>query len=297
MPAVGINIKKVAFETALVLSVGLAVLALRVLSSPRRQGFFCHDESIRFPKLPDTISDSMVALTTLVIPLIVIAVCEVLRSDRAVSSGLSWRGSAVPLWLVRIYRQNGVFILGAGFTELTADLAKNYVGRLRPHFLEACKPTTPGDNAPYTRLCAAATAGNPVFVGPGDYYCRGGADEEKDARASFPSAHSVLAFYAAVYLVLYVQARCRGRRRGLCTLLRPLVQWLLLLAAWWIALSRIVDHMHHPGDVLAGATIGAIFAGLQVFLVSGLFAEEKTTGDHQLVALNPTKNYVPPICV
>lgn len=78
--------------------------------------------------------------------------------------------------------------------------------------------------------------------------------------------------------------------------MRPLVQWLLLLAAWWIALSRIVDHMHHPGDVLAGATIGTIFACLQVFLVSGMFREEKRSGE-QLVVLGATKTYTQPNCV
>ena len=60
-----------------------------------------------------------------------------------------------------------------------------------------------------------------------------------------------------------MQARCR-RLGGGAVMVRPVVQWLLLLAAWWIALSRIVDHVHHPTDVLAGASIGAVFASLQV---------------------------------
>ncbi|XP_034236031.1 putative phosphatidate phosphatase [Thrips palmi] len=297
MPAVGINVRKVVFETAVVLAVGLAVLMLRAFAKPHRRGFFCHDESIRFPKLPDTISDTMVALGTLGIPTVLIGVVEVLRTGRGIPSGLSWRGAAVPLWAVRVYRQNGVFILGAGLTELTADLAKNYVGRLRPNFLAACNPVTSGDASSFAKLCAAATPGNPVYVAPGSYYCLGDPDDEKEARASFPSAHSVLAFYAAVYLVLFVQARGRRLLGGSCALLRPLLQWLLLLAAWWIALSRIVDHMHHPGDVLAGATIGTIFACLQVFLVSGLFGQEKRSGEQLVVLGTTTKTYSQPNCV
>ncbi|KAE8746886.1 hypothetical protein FOCC_FOCC006306 [Frankliniella occidentalis] len=240
----------------------MAVIFPRSFSTPRRIGFFCHDDSIRFPKVPDTISDGMVALVTL------IALTEVVRTGRAMPSGLRWRGADVPLWLVRVYRHNGVFILGAGLAELTVDLAKNYVGRLRPNFLAACNPVTPGDASSYTNLCAAATPGNPVYIPPSAYVCLGDPDDEKEARASFPSGHSVLAFYAAVYLALFVQSRLK-RSTGTLALLRPLVQWLVLLVAWWIALSRIVDHMHHPGDVLAGAVIGTLFAALQAFLCSG----------------------------
>ena len=29
-------------------------------------------------------------------------------------------------------------------------------------------------------------------------------------------------------------------------------------SAFWVALTRVMDHMHHPGDVIAGALIGTL---------------------------------------
>ena len=28
--------------------------------------------------------------------------------------------------------------------------------------------------------------------------------------------------------------------------------------AFWVALTRVKDHMHHPGDVIAGAIVGTL---------------------------------------
>lgn len=58
-------------------------------------------------------------------------------------------------------------------------------------------------------------------------------------------------------LQLYLQARFtwRGAR-----LLRPLLQFTLIMMAFYTGLSRVSDHKHHPGDVLAGFAQGALVA-------------------------------------
>ena len=55
----------------------------------------------------------------------------------------------------------------------------------------------------------------------------------------------------------YLQARLswRGAR-----LLRPLVQFLLVMIAVYVGLSRISDYRHHPSDVLAGFIQGGLTA-------------------------------------
>lgn len=72
--------------------------------------------------------------------------------------------------------------------------------------------------------------------------------------------------YLCVYLVhpllsssfqFYLQSRFtwRGAR-----LLRPLLQFTLLMMAFYTGLSRVSDHKHHPTDVLAGFVQGALVA-------------------------------------
>ncbi|XP_056132807.1 LOW QUALITY PROTEIN: phospholipid phosphatase 3, partial [Lampris incognitus] len=66
----------------------------------------------------------------------------------------------------------------------------------------------------------------------------------------------------------YLQSRFtwRGAR-----LLRPLLQFTLLMMAFYTGLSRVSDHKHHPTDVLAGFVQGALVAYCIVFYVSDLF--------------------------
>lgn len=55
----------------------------------------------------------------------------------------------------------------------------------------------------------------------------------------------------------YLQARFtwKGAR-----LLRPLLQFTLIMMAFYTGLSRVSDHKHHPTDVLAGFAQGALVA-------------------------------------
>jgi len=47
-------------------------------------------------------------------------------------------------------------------------------------------------------------------------------------------------------------------------LLKHLLQFLVVMAAWVTALTRVSDYMHHWSDVLAGIVIGTLFGILIV---------------------------------
>lgn len=49
-------------------------------------------------------------------------------------SGLRLLGWDVPEWVRNSYKQIGVFGFGAACSQLTTDIAKYSIGRLRPHF-------------------------------------------------------------------------------------------------------------------------------------------------------------------
>lgn len=59
----------------------------------------------------------------------------VLASKKGIQSSgwqiLNWE---VPMWFKNSYHQIGVFVFGAACSQLTTDIGKYSIGRLRPHF-------------------------------------------------------------------------------------------------------------------------------------------------------------------
>lgn len=49
-------------------------------------------------------------------------------------------GRAIPSWIWNSYKVIGVFGFGAASSQLTTDIAKYSIGRLRPHFIDVCQP-------------------------------------------------------------------------------------------------------------------------------------------------------------
>lgn len=101
-----------------------------------------------------------------------------------------------------------------------------------------------------------------------DYECTNKQDSTffvRDASKSFPSGHSSLSFFEAIFIMWYLQCRC-PRFRSQFLLLS--MQLLCLTWACFCSVSRITDHRHHWWDVLAGSLLGVIFASLTVsFLI------------------------------
>lgn len=57
-------------------------------------------------------------------------------------SGMHLFGWNIPLWVFNSYKQIGVFGFGAACSQLTTDIAKYSIGRLRPHFYTVCMTAT-----------------------------------------------------------------------------------------------------------------------------------------------------------
>ncbi|XP_047117409.1 putative phosphatidate phosphatase [Schistocerca piceifrons] len=238
MAVVRLSLLRVTLEVTVILLEGLAVLFIFLFGKPFRRGFFCDDESIRHPVKADTVPSLALALVALGLPLLV-SLCS--------------RRAAVPRWVSRASAAALAFLWGAGAQQLLVDSAKLVVGRLRPHFFTACQPDV---------NCSAL---QPPYTYVTDYTCLGtDPDVIDEARLSFPSGHSSLSFYAAVFTIIYI-----GRTGGpwAATLPRHLLQFVLFLAAWCCALSRVSDYMHHWSDVLAGSSIGTATAILTMVFV------------------------------
>ncbi|KAM9310865.1 phospholipid phosphatase 3-like [Gastrophryne carolinensis] len=219
------------------------------LVGPVRRGFFCDDNSIRFPATKEeTISDTMLISVGILITTLSIVLGECLRVSKLRRSESSPREG----YLSNIYRQILPFLFGSALGQSLTNAAKLSAGRLRPNFLAICQPV--GLNC---------TTG---FVE--EYECSGSPSAVTEARKSFYSGHASFAMYSMLYLAFYVQVRMRwsGAR-----LLRPLVQFVLILVALYTGFTRISDHRHHPSDVAIGFLQGAIVAYWVAFHISDLF--------------------------
>ncbi|XP_015282919.1 PREDICTED: lipid phosphate phosphohydrolase 3 isoform X2 [Gekko japonicus] len=210
--------------------------------APYERGFYCNDESISYPlKSGETINDAVLCAAGILIAILAIIIGEFYRIHCLKEKSRSFIQNP---YVAALYKQVGCFAFGCAISQSFTDIAKVSVGRLRPNFLAVCNPNITLTN------CSKGY----IEV----YRCLN-ADESKvqEARKSFFSGHASFSLYTMLYLVLYLQARFtwRGAR-----LLRPLLQFTLLMMAFYTGLSRVSDHKHHPSDVLAGFAQGALVA-------------------------------------
>ncbi|XP_038134825.1 phospholipid phosphatase 3-like isoform X2 [Cyprinodon tularosa] len=233
---------------------------------PYQRGFFCNDKSIRLPYKNSTVSTTVLTAVGVTVPVVSIIVGESYRIYFLNEGSKSFVGNP---YIAALYKQVGVFIFGCAISQSFTDIAKVSVGRMRPHFIDVCKPDFSTINCSLGYIT--------------EYTCHGPESKVQEARKSFFSGHASFSMYTMLYLVFYLQARFtwHGAR-----LLRPLTQFTLIMMSFYTGLSRVSDHKHHPTDVLAGFIQGALVAYCVVFFVSDLF---RPKGRRSALSQTPVK--------
>ncbi|XP_034479831.1 putative phosphatidate phosphatase isoform X2 [Drosophila innubila] len=219
-----------------------------------KRGFFCSDLSLRYPYHECTITVPMLLLMMLLLPMLFISVVEIMRICRHLR---------MRKYLRNLWRSQATFSFGFIATFLTTELAKHVVGRLRPHFYSACQPRLHDGSS-----CSDAHNAD-VYVQ--QFYCSNrnlSTQQIRELHVSFPSAHSSLSFYSMCLLAFYVHSVWQGR--GSVRVMRHILQFLLIMAAWYVSLSRVADYWHHWSDVLAGAVLGVVYATITAIYVGDL---------------------------
>jgi len=128
-------------------------------------------------------------------------------------------------------------LFGAICSELTTDIAKYTIGRLRPHFFDVCRPvlsdnTTCDDPINLHRYIIDFTCNNPTAS----------AKKLKEVRLSFMSGHSSFSMYTMLFAALYLQVKMNWKGSKLA---KHFLQFAFLSMAWFTALSRISNYKHH----------------------------------------------------
>ena len=231
-----------------VIVIAVAII-LRTVAAPFRRGFFCDDISIKYPLLPSqTVSVPLLVCLNVGIASILFAVGEYLGLKKTEKVRLYCL--SVPAFLLKVCRLELIFLWGAVATNVLTDTIKFSVGALRPNFLALCQPYI--DSA-----YIDCTSKEEFGIYHTNFRCNSqglSAGEESFARSSFPSGHSSMAAFSAIFLVVFAQERFYGTRTFF---LLPFIQLSLVCLAVWIGMTRISDFVHHPVDVAVGLIIGA----------------------------------------
>ncbi|WAR23794.1 PLPP1-like protein [Mya arenaria] len=206
-------------DVTLFLIVGIPVLFLFLRGTPFERGFLCDDPGLSLPYRPETVSTSVLIIAGLSVSIFVNA------------EGL--------VYCVRGY---SVFLVGFVLQQLIVEFVKNQLGSLRPNFFDVCRPN-------FNRsLC-------PGYIS--EFTCTGsehGAEEIRDSRQSFPSGHSSLSMYIAIYFSFYIQRRLQVT---FSRTLKIFLQFGLVFLSLICGLGRIQDNKHHPADVIVGFLLGS----------------------------------------
>ncbi|XP_023171534.1 putative phosphatidate phosphatase isoform X2 [Drosophila hydei] len=256
---------RVAVDVSLLFCLGFTMFGLSLYVEPHKRGFFCNDLSLRHPYKESTIRSWMLYLMCVLLPVAMILLVEFYRAQdwsrhhNQPGSGYYLCHMELPHWAVDSYRMISTLFFGLAVEQMTTDLAKYTIGRLRPHFFTLCKPM----------LLDGTTCADYVNEGRyiEEYTCTAkdiSVKQFKNMHLSFPSGHSSFVFFSMIYLAIYLQRRVNCSR---LRMLRHLLQFLLVMFAWYTALTRVSDYKHHWSDVLAGSAIGIVYA----FLVTSNF--------------------------
>ena len=83
-------------------------------------------------------------------------------------------------FLIHFYHGMSLFLMGAAATMCLTEIGKRWIGRLRPHFIDVCKPDMSQLNC--TSDALAGSYYNPIYTGGS--FCTGDPDQIKEARFS-----------------------------------------------------------------------------------------------------------------
>ncbi|XP_065359516.1 putative phosphatidate phosphatase [Calliphora vicina] len=225
---------------------------------PVKRGFFCDDESLKYPYHEDTVNYILLLALSLYVPITVMVSCEIVMFLVGKRRCTTAQDKGFARAFLKLHHNITPFLCGFALHALFIHVGKITVGRLRPHFFEVCQPY---------RTLDGTTCDSPNNHGLyiEDYECRNPSSNRLilyNVHLSFPSGHSSYIFYGMIFIILYLQrfSKTLSQCRINVGLFMMVGQMLCALLAWFVALSRVMDYKHHWSDVLVGIMLGTSVA-------------------------------------
>lgn len=256
--------RTVAIEFAVVFSMFIGYLCITTGLQSAIAYYTCDQTDILAPYRPNSIPTLHMIVIGNLMPVLAICICEAFNSiqlkkllypdcDRETSKNRSTSEAVASVSSsgFRHYSSHAInlFWLGQFTVVLITEVGKRWTGRLRPNFLDVCRPNL--DALVCFNRSGDLKMYNSIYTG-GDF-CTGDPDKVQEARLSFPSGHASFTTYCALYLIVYLEMRLFVTRLHFP---KRLLQCLLLLVVTMVLLSRYSDFQHHATDILAGFVLG-----------------------------------------
>ncbi|KAA6377833.1 MAG: phosphatidate phosphatase [Streblomastix strix] len=177
---------------------------------------------------------------------------------------------------------------GFGITKSFTQLLKITVGRLRPDFLQRCKPDQ--EDVRMHSIEDMRIFGQLLSH---DFKCTGDAQIVKEGHMSFPSGHAssisyafaFCSFLAFFWCYRYIQQKKQtGMSRIFLLMICLTLSQTLILIALYTSSSRVSDNRHNISDVIFGfiiGVIGGIISGLIIWIFECI--EKWEESDEQVI--------------
>ncbi|KAI9701491.1 MAG: hypothetical protein M1836_001547 [Candelina mexicana] len=186
--------------------------------------------AISYPLIPSVVPSAVIWTTVTAIPVLVILLFQVrVRDSHDATVGIFGVGKAIAIV---------VFI---------SSILQHYIGGFRPHFLDVCTPDPD--------LHAGTGFGKVYFD---INICT--AKDKARIHYAFPSNRTAVAFAAAVFLALYINAKLKVFADYGSRFWKQILVLNPILGAIMIGGGLIVDRHNHLVDVLFGAWLGTAAA-------------------------------------
>lgn len=256
----------IVINTILCVAFLFGLLAFFLAGKPYVRGFYCNDQTISKPFIHSTIPSVTLVIISVAMLVVAILVIEfTIHYTERKPKSTNGKGGCVSRTIKhpvfrRFVEVFAAYVLCVGAQQFAVDIGKYTVGRLRPHFLSICNPD-------YSKFNCTNPDGTDAYI-VGDQYCRWtvGGKYPKDSRLSFPSGHSSMAAFTAVFLILYIESEFRAGG-SLNRIPKVFIESAIGMLGFGCAVSRISDYKHHPMDVIVGSLIGIVVACMAAFWV------------------------------
>ncbi|CAF1195378.1 unnamed protein product [Adineta steineri] len=247
--------------TSLIILLVVTVIS-HFVAIPFTRGFFCSDTSIKYPLKGNTVPTSAAVILSIGLPLVVMWITEFTKKmyfaqypKQRFVTRLELCGTKVANispFVRNLYMLTVIFTYGYLTTWVLTEVAKTFVGELRPHFLAVCQPSV--DCSTITSLEQYNSYQLPDL----NYTCTNpDATAVREARRSFFSGHTSPVWFGFGWLIMYIHVSWSWRHLGI---VGHLLQTGIAVLGFYIGYTRISDFQHHWHDVLVGGIVGAIIA-------------------------------------